>query len=318
VGPDGDTLGSMLALKFAFEKCSPHLTRIDAVISGKIPQTYLFLPGIAKVKRIEDPLADLLPQYDLSICVDCGSADRLGGTRMMFEQATTSVNIDHHISNQGFAQINIIIPTAAASAEVVAGLLSEMNIPLDATIATHLFTGLVTDTGSFRYSNTTPKAFELGANLVKAGANPEYIYKNIFEENPKNQVLLQAQAITQMQTNADVTLGWTVVTQEMFSQFQAQEEHVDGLVEQIRKIDSILIAVVFKETAQGQTKLSVRSDSHDIDVCKIMSLFNGGGHKMAAGCTMNLSPEEAVAKIIPLFQKEIDMYSRKPLETLLS
>ncbi len=305
VGPDGDTLGSMLGIKFALEKARPHVQRVDCVISGKMPDVYSFLPGIRDVLRMET-VTTLLDQYDLAICVDCGSLDRLGLAKPLFEGAKTSVNIDHHISNEKFAQVNIVETTAAASAEVIFDILKTMKIPMDANIATCLYTGIVTDTGGFKYSNTTAKVMETTAQLITGGANPEYIFKQLYEEQPLCQVMIQAEALRQTQFNADKTIGWTVVTRDMLKQYGALDEHIDGLVESIRRIDSTLIAVVFKETEGGITKVSIRSDTHDIDVSAVMGKFGGGGHKMAAGCTMDLPVSEAPAQLLPLLQEQVD------------
>jgi bifunctional oligoribonuclease and PAP phosphatase NrnA len=304
VGPDGDTLGSMLGFKFALEKARPHIQRVDCVISGKMPDAYSFLPGIKDVLRMETATT-LLQQYDMAISVDCGSPDRLGLARPFFEGAKVSVNIDHHISNERFGKINVVETTAAASAEVVFDILKEMKIPLDANIATGLYTGIVTDTGGFKYSNTTAKVMETTANLISAGANPEYIFKQLYEEQPLCQIMLQAEALLNTQFNSEKTIGWTVVTRTLLSKHGAMDEHIDGLVESIRRVDSTLIAVVFKETETGITKVSIRSDTHDIDVSAVMAVFGGGGHKMAAGCTMEFSISEAPTKLLPLLEDKV-------------
>jgi phosphoesterase RecJ-like protein len=294
----------MLGFKFAIEKARPHVQRVDCVISGKMPDVYSFLPGIKEVLRMETATT-LLTQYDMAISVDCGSADRLGLARPLFESAKVSVNIDHHISNERFGKLNVVEPTAAASAEVIFDILKDMKIPLDANIATCLYTGIVTDTGGFKYSNTTAKVLEDTARLVAAGANPEYIFKQIYEEQPLCQVMLQADALRQTRFNADKTIGWTLATRDLLNQHGALEEHVDGLVESIRRIDSVLVAVVFKETENGQTKVSIRSDTHEIDVAAVMGVFGGGGHKMAAGCTMPLAIQDAPAKLLPLLEEKV-------------
>jgi phosphoesterase RecJ-like protein len=294
----------MLGFKFAIEKARPHVQRVDCVISGKMPDVYSFLPGIKEVLRMETATT-LLEQYDLGISVDCGSADRLGLAKAVFESAKTSVNIDHHISNERFGTLNVVEPTAAASAEVIFDILKEMKIPMDANIATCLYTGIVTDTGGFKYSNTTAKVLENTAQLVAAGANPEYIFKQIYEEQPLCQVMMQADALRQTQFNADKTVGWTLATRALLAQHGALDEHVDGLVESIRRIDSVLVAVVFKETEDGQTKISIRSDTHDIDVAAVMGLYGGGGHKMAAGCTMPMPIAEATKVLIPILEERV-------------
>ncbi len=248
---------------------------------------------------------DLLDEYDLSISVDCGSADRLGLAQTLFTQAKISVNIDHHVSNERFGTLNIVEVSASASGEVVYDLLQELKIPLDANIATCLYTAIVSDTGGFKYSNTTAKVLEISARLVSAGANPEYVFKQLYEERPLEQLMMQADAILHAQYNADRTIGWTIVDQALLDKHGALEEHVDGLVESIRRVDTVLVAFVLKETTSGQTKVSVRSDTHDIDVSEVMCQFGGGGHRMAAGCTIDKAPDEALKVLLPIFEDKV-------------
>lgn len=294
----------MLGIKHALEKARPHIQRVDCVISGKMPDVYRFLPGIKEVHRMETSTT-LLSGYDMGISVDCGSPDRLGLAQPLFESAKVSVNIDHHVSNDRFGKINIVETCAAASGEVVFDILKEMNIPLDAQIATCLYTAIVTDTGGFKYSNTTAKVMETVAKLISAGADPEYIFKQLYEEQPLCQIMLQADALRQTQFNADKTIGWTSVSRDLLAQHGALDEHIDGLVESIRRVDSVLVAVVFKETEKGHTKVSIRSDTHDIDVAAVMALFGGGGHKMAAGCTIETSVSEAAQKLLPILEERV-------------
>ena len=304
VGPDGDTLGCMLAFKFAFEKACTHIQTVDCVISGKMPDAYRFLPGIRDVQQYENA-PNLLESYDVAISVDCGSIDRLGPMRKLLESAKTSINIDHHISNENFAKLNLVEPTAAASGEVVYDLFKTMGIAMDAHIATNLYTAIVSDTGGFKYSNTTPKVMEISAHLITAGADPEYVFKQLYEERPYQQLTMQADAFLKADYNPEKTIGWATITKAFLKQHGALDEHADGLVETIRRVDTVLIAVVFKETSDGNTKVSIRSDTHDINVADVMGKFGGGGHKMAAGCTITKPIEEAKKELLPLLEEQV-------------
>jgi phosphoesterase RecJ-like protein len=309
VGPDGDTLGSMLGLKFALEKARPSIHRIDCVISGKMPDVYSFLPGIRDVLRMETATT-LLEKYDVAISVDCGSKDRLGLGQKPFNEASTSINIDHHISNDKFATINVVEPHAAASGEVVFDILKAMAIPLDASIATCLYTAIMTDTGNFKYSSTSARVMEVASHLINAGAGPEYIYKQIYGKMPWCQVTMQAEAVTGTQFNADRNVAWTSVSREQLKKHGAEDEHVDGLVESLRQIDGVLISAIFKENASGHTKVSLRSDNHAIDVAAIMGIFDGGGHRMAAGCTIEKPLAEARAELLPILEERVQIVSK--------
>jgi len=309
VGPDGDTLGSMLGLKFALEKARPNVQRVDCVISGKMPDVYSFLPGIRDVLRMETATT-LLPKYDLAICVDCGSKDRLGLGQTPFNEAETSINIDHHVSNDRFGKINIVVPDAAASGEVVFNLLKAMKIPMDASIATCLYTAIMTDTGNFKYSSTSAQVMEVASHLINAGAGPEYIYKQIYEKMPWCQVALQAHAVANTQFNEEGLLAWASVSRSDLERFGADDEHVDGLVESLRQIDGVLVSAIFKETQSGYTKVSLRSDTHEINVAAIMALFQGGGHYMAAGCTIEKPLAEAQKELLPILQERVQPFAK--------
>ncbi len=296
VNPDGDTLGSMLALKHAFDTYCPQMKRVDCAITGKMPDVFHFLPAIEKVYRLEE--AQGLPEsYDLAISVDCGSISRLGLGQAYFNQAKSSLNIDHHVSNEAFADTNVVLTEASASGQVIAYLLDGAKMAITPEIATCIYATILTDTGGFKYSNTTQAVFELAARLVQAGANPELIYKHMYEIRPKCQVDLVADAMLRIQLSDDSQIGWTTVSQKDFKTFGAEEEHTEGIVEGIRQIDTVKLAAFFREMSNGHTKVSTRSDDHRLNVSNVMGLFGGGGHKMAAGCTIEAPIHEAVEKV---------------------
>jgi bifunctional oligoribonuclease and PAP phosphatase NrnA len=286
VGPDGDTLGSMLALKHALPSLFQGIERIDCVISGKLPDIYTFMPGVAHIKRIEQQANELLAVYDVAISVDCGSLGRLGEAGAVFKQATMSVNIDHHVSNDGFAQLNIIEPDAAASGEVIANILKTWGYSLSTETAVCLYVALLTDTGGFRHSCTTPSVFRLAADLQEAGVDVTQVYRTVFEEQPLAQVHLQAYAVTQASTNASGRLVWVSVTQALLKRFNAQEEHIEGLIDKLRAIQGVQVAAVLRETEEGTSKVSLRSNTNLVNVSAFLeSHYNGGGHTKAAGAS---------------------------------
>jgi bifunctional oligoribonuclease and PAP phosphatase NrnA len=306
VGPDGDTLGSMLALKHALAGRFPQLKRVDCLIAGKLPAIYRFMPGMPLVQDVERLSPEqLLRQYDVAICVDCGAIDRMGPNRPHYEAAKTTINIDHHISNVLFGQINLVDVNAAASAEVVADLFAHLGITLTSDMATCLYVGLMTDTGGFKYKNSSPKVFTLAGQLVAAGADPEAIYKAIYDTRTYGQVQLHAHALSNLQWTADKRMAWVLVTRADLQRFGCEDEHLEGLVESIRQIDTVKLAGLFKETRQGTLKVSLRSDDHNLDVAALLSHFGGGGHKMAAGCSIERPFIDAVAMVLPHLQNGV-------------
>jgi len=285
VGPDGDALGSMLAIKLALDAHALNIPKVDCWVDGPVAALFSILPGIQSVRSITSA-KDITTPYDVAICVDCGSADRLGAVAPHFANATTSINLDHHISNENFADINIVLMDAAASGEVVARLLDALQYPLDPEIAACLFITLVTDTGGFKFSNTTSYTHQLAARCMETGIDHEKIYKQVYEQIPIAQGRLRARCLLQAEFSHDGRLAWTVVSKALREELGAKEEHTDGVVDMLRQIDSTELCVVFKESDDGEIKASLRSDNHNYDVSAIVQPFGGGGHKMAAGCTL--------------------------------
>ena len=314
VGPDGDTLGSMLGLKLALPQRFTQLQRIDCLIAGKLPGIYRFMPGMDAVRDVEKiPASDLLGQYDVATCEDCGAIDRMGPNQPRFEAASTSLNIDHHISNVRFAGINLVDTEAAASAEVVADLLAYLGISLTADIATCLYVGLLTDTGGFKYKNSSPKVFRLAGQLVEAGADPEAIYQQIYDIRPYGQVALHAEALTQLSWTPDRRLAWAVVPRDMLQRHGCDDENLEGLVESIRQIDTVKMACLFKETRHGNLKVSLRSDDHALDVAALLNPLGGGGHKMAAGCSLEIPFEQAMGIVLPKLKTGLEQALGAPI-----
>ena len=305
IGPDGDGIGSMLGLKHALDSYYQGKKQIDCVIAGKKPDVYEFLPGMSALHSVETSTT-LLPAYDVVISMDCGSLERLGPNRPYFEQAACSINIDHHFTNDRFGQLNAIDVSSAATGQVVGDLLDYKGVPITADAASCLYVALLTDTGGFKYSNTNERVFEWAAQMTAAGANPETIYHNVYENKPLAQLTLQAKAFLATEFNARKTAAWTVVTRDLLNECGALDEHLEGIVESLRQIDTVLVSAVIKETRDGLTKISLRSDTHAINVAEICAKWGGGGHKMAAGAMMAMAPTEAVLALIPAIEAAID------------
>lgn len=306
VSPDGDTLGSMLGIAEAIKAHYKHLTVVHTAVSGHIAAMFDFMPGIKSIIDADTP-ADLLPEpYDVSICLDCGSLDRLGKAGDFFKAAKTSFNIDHHYSNNRYATVNIIDDLAGASGEVVADILENINVPLNKEAAIGLYVAILTDTGGFKYGSTSAKIFRLAAQFVELGANPEEIYRYVYEEVPMARQMLHASAIQNATFELDNQLAWTLVTKAKLKELNAKDEYSEGLVEALRRIDTVQIAAVIRETAGGHSKVSLRSDNHNINVAEILEQFGGGGHRMASGCSFDTSPAETAEKLLPHLRQAIE------------
>ncbi len=288
VNPDGDTLGSMCALYSAIlenfkKKC-------DMLAVSKVPMVYNYLPNINIIKSLDD--IDKSREYDLVINVDVASFDRICDAGILFEKAKFTVNIDHHKTNNGYADLNIIEGDASSTGEVLCKCFEVMDWKINFDTAVCLYTAILTDTGSFRFDNTKSATFEYASKLVEKGVNPSDIYKKIYESDSKTLVMFQSHCINKAKFLYDDKLAYTVVYRKDLEKFGANDECMEGLTEKLRAIVTTQIAFVAKEMKSGWTKFSMRSKF--ADVAQICEVFGGGGHKFASGCTIKAPVDEAV------------------------
>lgn len=296
VNPDGDTLGSMCGLYSAILK--NFKKKCDMVTVSKLPDVYSYMPYYKCIKHIDD--IDKSREYDLVINVDIAALDRMCDAEILFDKAKCTVNIDHHKTNKGYAQINFVEPYASSAGEVLFGLFEKMNWKIDTDCAVCLYTAILTDTGSFRFDNTRPKTFETAAKLVKLGVEPSEMYKKIYESDSKTLVMFQTHCMNKAKFLQDDKIAYTTVYKKDMEKFSANEECMEGLTEKLRAIVSTRIAFVAKEAKAG-TKISMRSKF--ADVAQICEVFSGGGHKFAAGCTIKAPVEKAVKMLLEEISK---------------
>lgn len=293
INPDGDTLGSMCGMYSLI--IDNYKKKCDMTTVSKIPETYEFLPYIKNVKSIEE--FDLSREYDLVINLDVAAPDRCANALTLFQKAKNTVVIDHHETNTGYGNINIIIPEAAATAEVLAGISEKLNWGISLNSATCLYTGIVTDTGCFKFSNTTQKTMEYAGKLLSYGIDPSDIYQKCYESNSKDMVLFQSYSINKAKFINEDKIAYTVVYKKDLEKFNCNgEDFTDGLTEKLRAIKTTEIAFVVKELNSTISKVSMRSKSKDI--AQICAAFGGGGHKLAAGAVIKAAPERAVKLIL--------------------
>jgi len=300
VAPDGDGLGSTLALREMVSQLD-NVQKLDAVTTGKIPDLYKFLPGIEYLKKTNDE--SLHQNYELAITLDCACKDRLGDATELFNNAKSSINIDHHVSDDGFADIDWIDPKASATGEVLFDLIKPLGAELTENIAINLYTAILTDTGGFKFENTKAKTFKICSELLEAGANPVKIYNECYESKPLVMVKLHARAIDNAIYLENNEIVYTKITRKLLEELNANDDHIDGITEALRQVDSVKIALAFKETTRGATKVSFRSNG--INVCEIASFFGGGGHNLASGCLIEKGIEEAVNDVITTVRKQV-------------
>lgn len=293
INPDGDTLGAMCGMYSLIK--DNYKKHCDMAAVSDIPVTYSFLPYINFVKKISE--LDLSRVYDLVITLDVAALDRCADAQILFTKAKASINIDHHETNSGYADINIIEPEAAAASEVLYGIARDLNLKITADTAICLYTGILTDTGGFKFSNTTQRTMDYAGKLIAKGANPADIYQKCYESCSKNMVLFQSHCLRKAQFTNDDKIAYTIVYKKDLEKFNNKgEDFTDGLTEKLRAIVTTEIAFVVKELNSTTSKVSMRSRTKDI--AQICSAFGGGGHKLAAGAVIKGTPAQAVKLIL--------------------
>ncbi|HHP51410.1 MAG TPA: bifunctional oligoribonuclease/PAP phosphatase NrnA [Moorella mulderi] len=289
--PDGDCLGSSLALALALRARGARVVVINA---DPVPEAFRFLPGqdtIVSGKEIESPPPIL-------VVLDSADLQRPGeGMEHLLASARIIINIDHHVSNTRFGHLNLVDVQASATAQLVYRLLKEMGLPISGEIATCLYTGLVTDTGSFQYENTTPEALRLAAELMELGADVATIREYLWERKPLASLKLLSLVLPTLNLAYGGEVAWMVVSQESLEKAGAGPEHVEGLVNYPRSLAGVEVAFLFRELSPRMVKVSLRSKKR-VDVNRIASLFGGGGHRRAAGCVVEGSLEEVIPRVV--------------------
>ncbi len=297
VEPDGDNIGSTLALGMALMKMSKDVRLIKV---DNIPQKYLFLPNSELIREY-----DIDEKIDTFIALDSSDMDRLGIGKEFALKANNIINIDHHVSNTNFGHVNIVSPKSAATGELIYRLINEIGAKIDKDIATCLYTAISTDTGSFMYSNTTNVTHLIVAELLQIGIDIEDININLYQNRSIEKTKLFIDCLNNLELFMDNMIGVISVTQHMLKKNNAKMEDTEGIISFIRDINSVEVAVLLKEVEHDEIKVSLRSKKN-VDVSKICAKFNGGGHKKAAGCTIYTNIVEAKRLIL----NEINMALR--------
>jgi phosphoesterase RecJ-like protein len=289
INPDGDALGSALGFAAAARNAG-----LDSAVSFGSPfvvgDSYRFLPLSLLV-----PPAEFPADPDVMVTFDVASVDRLGELESAAARAGELIVVDHHASNPGFGTINLIEPSAAASAQLAYRLILELGWPIDEVVATCLLTGLVTDTGRFQYGNTSPETLRAAADMVEAGARPEVIGRHVYEESPFGYLGVQAAVLSRAVLEQDRSMVWSVLHASDLERHGIGIEDTDPLIDAIRVAQEAEVAVLLKEV-DGSVKASLRSRGL-IDVGSVAVALGGGGHHNASGLTHTGPPEATIAEI---------------------
>lgn len=266
-----------------------------------MPNLYSYLPEFTRFKNIDE--IDKQKKYDLAIAVDVASKDRLVMATQVYENAKYRVNIDHHVTNIGYADLNIVDGSAACVGMILYRIFKYWGVPVPLDIARCLYTSLMTDTGCFKYDNTSPEAFILASELVGCGVSPNKEYRACYETKPQSMIQFQAYVVSNAIFYNEGKIAFSKVTRNDMSKFGATDDYTEGIVEVLRSSKNVEVAAILKETKEGYTKVSIRSKT--LDLTPIVIDFGGGGHKYSAGCTIKKTIAIAFDKLLKRVQSEL-------------
>lgn len=303
IRPDGDAIGSLIGLCRILDNLDKQVTMACADV---IPAVYRFLPDVRRIRNtIVNPGV-----FDTGIFLDCGDASRAGDLAQTVFGCPVVINIDHHITNSDFGHYRLVDPAACATAEIIYRLREFLEVPLDRWTATALYIGILTDTGSFRFSNTNRAAFSICETLVACGVEPYEVAQHLYGTYSLGRLRLLNMAIDSIEISENGRLSMMTLTRDMMNETGAQPEDLDGMIHYAKRIEHVKVAVLIRELKNGSTDpnsphgfhVSLRSDGA-VDVGEIASMFGGGGHNEAAGFNIQTTLDELKMGLLNLAEK---------------
>jgi len=302
VDPDGDSVGSLTALGLSLESLGKKITLYS---ESAIPAVYRFLPASDRIVRTINGLNGC----DVAVILDCSNIDRVGKAASTIKQIPEIINIDHHTTNTNFGTIQLIDTWACATAEIVYRIIKNIGVRITKAIATSIYTGILTDTGSFRFSNTNESAFAICKEMVEYGVDPSYVAEHVYGPFSLGRLKLLNRALDSLEISATGKLSIMTLTRDVFEKTNTQPEDTDGFLNYARNIKDIKVAALIQHQLNGNRTeepvsencyhVSLRSDG-TVDVAAIASAFGGGGHRNAAGFSTELTISEIKSKLLKL------------------
>ena len=295
--PDGDALGSMLGITLALRAAGKDVSMFLSG-SAETPGEYRFLDLQGLVRELPADVGERV-----LLAVDCANEQRIGPDPDPVERAKLVLDVDHHHDNSRFGDINLIVDDASSTAEIVRDILDELELPLTPAIAEALYVGLVTDTGRFQYTNTTPKALRLAAELVEAGADVHGVFQHVYETVQFAKLKLLARALERAQLFEGGRLVVSYLLKDDYSAVGAEEPYSEGIIDSLRAVEHSEMVALIREPPRDEgpsRRVSLRSSHDEVDVSAIARRVGGGGHRQAAG----FSSELTIAEIVAFLQRE--------------
>jgi len=275
--PEGDAIGSELALALALRKMGKTVTVLNA---DPVPGNLAFLPGADSVVLEEDG-----SRYDVAVVVDCGSAERTGRVQREICKPPVLVNIDHHRTNGGCGEYCLVDPDAAATGMLIYRILSTLGVEIGYDVAVNIYVAILTDTGSFHYSNSSPEAFQIAGEMIRRGIDPWAVAEQVYETQSADRLRLLGRVLSSLEITAGGMVASITTTKKDLADFSAGKDSLEGFINYPRSILGVEVAVSFREEDEGEFRVSFRSKGR-VDVSAIALVFGGGGHRNAAGCTV--------------------------------
>ena len=303
VNLEGDALGSQLAMKELLTGMGKEAFILD---SDPVPEHYRFLPKAAEVSDKFDKVG----VFDTAVVLDCPTLNRTGKVRDVIKaRAVPVINIDHHVSNEKFGDVNWVEPNASSAGEMVFRLFKETAVKMTKEVALSLYIAILTDTGSFNYDNTSSVTHEIAGELLGYGLDPALVSENVYERRSVEDINLLGLVLATIRVNKNGTVAYLEVTKDMLDKTGADLAKSEGLINFARSIDGVKVAVLFKEDQKDKNKINIsfrsKGNGDVIDVNRIASIFGGGGHTKASGCVVTGKLEEVKKKVLDKIEKEI-------------
>ena len=303
--PDGDALGSMLGLTLGLRSLGKD-TVMYLAGTAPLPAEYRFLVLDDLRRDIPDDIGERV-----LLAVDCANERRISEDRSAVERAAMVVDIDHHHDNSRFGEVNLIVPDASSTAEIVRDVLRGLDVSLTPEIALALYVGLVTDTGRFQYTNTTPKALELAAELVAAGADVHGVFRHVYETVQFAKLKLLARALERAQLFEGGRLVVSYLLKDDFGAVGAEEPYSEGIIDHLRSVEGSEMVALIREPPRNEgpaRRISLRSSHDEVDVSAIARQAGGGGHRQAAG----FSSDRPIGEIIDFLRRQFVLAVSRP------
>ena len=301
VRPDGDAIGSLMALTLSLQSIGKKVTPI---LEDGVPGNLAFLPHVDLILRPGD--VGVLENIDVAVAVDTSNHERIGaGCVTALSSAKKWVNIDHHGTNPGYGDLHYIDSQEPAAGQIIFDLLKTAELPMNDAIRQHLYSAISTDTGSFQFSCTTPHTHRIAAEMMEQGLDVAELCRLLYQTFPKRRLALQRALLNEMVFRADDRIVSWILTEKTMIEAGVQPGDTEGLIDIMRAVDSVVAAVVFEEMPENRVRVSARSKDLRLNVANVCALFGGGGHAMAAGARLKGPAEEAAERYLEALENEV-------------